>query len=734
MNDYLDQFRAAMAADGITTRDDIIDDGVIHRFHIDDDKPGSKNGWYVLFGDGVPAGKYGSWKHDLQQTWTSKPERDLTPKERKDHSARMEAARQQRDAETERNRAAARQEASDWLSQATAANDDHPYLQRKKVKAHNIKMRNGELLIPVRDTASVVHGLQKISADGTKLFLTGTAKSGHYFGIGRPVDKLFIAEGYATAATIYEATGIACAVAFDAGNLQPVAQALREKFPNLQIIIAADNDTGTNGNPGLTNAQKAAAAVGGKVIAPADGDFNDLAVTQGLQAVSDMLVAANDNNALAVTDIRSEAERMAEDWVFVAAQKRFVNIDTMATLDVDGFNMAHLHVMGWFPAAGKMKPAEYLRRIVQSRVVHDVMYLPSVYNGDPFFSKDGVAYMNTYNHTNIPNADPNWQQHDAWQICLTHLQNILPNEWEYVLHWMAHNVQHPGEKILWSPIIIGVQGDGKTALSEILRAVMGSKHTTVVGQEAIHSDFNSWAEGSCVVTFEEIRVPGHSRFDFMNKVKPLLTNQIVSITAKGKNQRDVPNTQNYLALSNFRDALVLDDDDRRWAVFFTKYDSREHLKKCTNAEYWEKLYDYAVKQHSEVLRGWLLSIDLSKFDKISAPETAAKKQMIQHSKSSDAQSVEEVLTTGAKGVHINVVETRSLNDALRVLENSSIRTSRLSAALRELKFQRIETAIKWDGRSCTVWFRAPFIFDNSKQSIENVKAALSENSAYPHYS
>ena len=108
--------------------------------------------------------------------------------------------------------------------------------------------------------------------------------------------------------------------------------------------------------------------------------------------------------------------------------------------------------------------------------------------------------------------------------------------------------------------------------------------------------------------------------------------------------------------------------------------------------------------------------------------------MIQHSKSSDAQSVEEVLNTGAKGVHLNVVETRSLNDALRILENSSIRTSRLSAALRELKFQRIETAIKWDGRSCTVWYRAPFEYDGSKLAADNIRSALSENSNYPHYS
>ena len=577
-----------MINDGYPFTGDIIP-GVMHRFR-KDGKSGKQNEFCKMFPD-MRGGIYGSWNPEETINWQAVRSTDMTPAERRDNKLSMARAIAERDAIQAERAAEARGKAAAIWDAAEPANDDHPYLQRKQVSGKGLRQSRDAIVVPMRDIEGTLHSLQFIYEDGSKRFLGGGRVKGCYMGLGKPDGRLYIAEGYATAATVRAATGEAVAVAFNAGNLEAVALTLRARFPDAEIIITADNDTSTPGNPGMTKALSACKAAGARMISPEDGDFNDLAITSGLPAVTAVLVPANDNKQLAAVDVRTEAERMTEDWVFVATQKRFVNVVTMASLDVDGFNMAHLHIMGWFPAAGKMKPAEYLRRVVQSRVVHDVMYLPSVYDGDPFFTKDGVAYMNTYNHTNIPNVDPNWQQHDAWQICLSHLQNILPNEWEYVLHWMAHNVQHPGEKILWSPIIIGVQGDGKTALSEILRAVMGSKHTTVVGQEAIHSDFNSWAEGSCVVTFEEIRVPGHSRFDFMNKVKPLLTNQIVSITAKGKNQRDVPNTQNYMALSNFRDALALDDDDRRWAVFFTRYDSREHLKKCTNAEYWVNLYD-----------------------------------------------------------------------------------------------------------------------------------------------
>ena len=105
-------------------------------------------------------------------------------------------------------------------------------------------------------------------ADGRKTFLTGGRKRGCYYAIGRPVDALCIAEGYATAATIHEATGQATACAFDAGNLEPVARALRGKFPRSRITVCADNDAGTQGNPGVRYAEAAARAVRGFLAVP----------------------------------------------------------------------------------------------------------------------------------------------------------------------------------------------------------------------------------------------------------------------------------------------------------------------------------------------------------------------------------------------------------------------------------------------------------------------------------
>jgi len=727
----IDAFRDAMTAAGLRTSDEIIPDGKIHRFTVDGDKPRSLNGWYVLHDDGVPAGAFGSWKHDISSSWCAKSEQEFTPTERAEYAAKMERIKAERAAATEQLRADARDKAFKIWEACPVANDNHPYLVRKGVKAYGLRQSGDALVVPLKTTDGTLHSLQFIDPDGNKRFLTGGRIKGCYSGIGRPDGKIYIAEGYATAASIHESTQSAVAIAFNAGNLEPVALAMRERFQDIEIIIAADNDVNTPGNPGITKANQAARAVQATVVAPEAGDFNDLALSAGAEAVAEIVTAVSNDNNPAILD---PAQAMIEEWVFVSAQRKFVHKPTMRLVDVDAFNMEHLHLMEQFPAHRKMKPAEYLRRVENSEVVHDLMYLPTMWNGDPIFFLDGIKYLNTYNETSVPKADPAWESKDAWKICLGHIQNILPHDWQQLLLWMAHNVQHPGKKILWAPVIVGMPGDGKTTIAKMLTAAMGRKHTQVVGMEGLRSDFNGWAEGKCLSTFEEIRVPGHSRHDFMNKLKTLITNDIVDVVAKGKNSKNVANTQNYIALSNFRDALVLDPDDRRWGVFFTRFNSREEVTSQMDKDYWARLNDYAIRDNPEVIRGWLMSVDLADFDRNEGPAmTQAKRYMISHSMSADAQSIQAILETGARGVSLNVVETKALNVALRDMENRTIQTSRMSQALSELKFEKVKDVIKWDGRKCHVWIRRPMEYDGTPASKAKIREELDANDPLPPF-
>ncbi len=272
-------FRRAMASAGIVTSDPIIADGRLHRFHVRGDRPGSKNGYYILHDEGVPFGIYGSWKSVAKGTWCAKSYRDLSASERIEHERRVEDSKKKKESVKQKIRKkAVRKSAYIWnTSDRTAHN--HAYLALKRVQSHGLRIYKDCLVIPMRDVDGNLHSLQFIDNEGDKRFLTGGRKHGLYFPIGKPVGPICIAEGYATAASIYEATGHATACAFDAGNLLPVAQILRGKFPAAQIIICADNDLNTLGNPGLTYARAAAIAINARLaIPPCAGDFNDFLV------------------------------------------------------------------------------------------------------------------------------------------------------------------------------------------------------------------------------------------------------------------------------------------------------------------------------------------------------------------------------------------------------------------------------------------------------------------------
>lgn len=155
------------------------------------------------------------------------------------------------------------------------AGDDHPYLQRKGVPAIGLRRtKDGRLIVPVLNQSGRIQSLQFIlpekPAEGTdKFFLRGGRTGGGFFslsaGDGKKDGPLLIAEGYATATSLHLATGYACLVAFNAGNLKAVAVMARERYAKREIILCADNDTETQGNPGKEAASRAAQAVGGKL-------------------------------------------------------------------------------------------------------------------------------------------------------------------------------------------------------------------------------------------------------------------------------------------------------------------------------------------------------------------------------------------------------------------------------------------------------------------------------------
>ena len=319
--DVLSDFRRAAESAGLVFRRPVVADGKLHRCDFPmGRKKGIGNGWYVLHAEPRPAaGAFGSWSTGQQDTWCETLPARMTPRERKESETKFRAMREAREAAlAEAQEATAAAAAAIWAA-ATPADPSHPYLVRKGVRPFNLRLAPktikyviideekpnrlipaGSLLVPLYGPDKKLWSLQTISSDGKKLFLKNTRKAGHYTSIGKLTDILVIAEGWATAASIHIATGFCVVVAFDSGNLRPVAEAIRLKYPDHRIIIAADDDHATTEppNPGLHSAVTAAEAVDGTVAFPTGlravsaergqtvTDFNDLHLAHGTEAVA----------------------------------------------------------------------------------------------------------------------------------------------------------------------------------------------------------------------------------------------------------------------------------------------------------------------------------------------------------------------------------------------------------------------------------------------------------------
>lgn len=280
-------------------------DGTIHRVPVTG-RPNALDGAYQGFLDGHPAGWYQNYVTGEKATWKvnghvlSEDQKHLLMQEAKERQRQRERDRQLR------QDAVARQcrEAFEALPPIRPiAEINHPYLLRKGVPPFGgIKETSDgmRLLVPLYNAQGELRNVQEIDWDGNKRFQKDGQKAGCFFMLDydqrHRTDEILLVEGYVTGVSVNMAVNKPVAVAFDAGNLEPVARVLREQFPEAKITICADNDHARDqGNIGVEKAKQAAQAVGGTVAVPIfnkdelaakKNDFNDLCQSRGLAEVA----------------------------------------------------------------------------------------------------------------------------------------------------------------------------------------------------------------------------------------------------------------------------------------------------------------------------------------------------------------------------------------------------------------------------------------------------------------
>ncbi len=329
----VEQFAEALRDSGLQLDGSPQMDGQLHRVRAEGDHGAERSGAYRGHLDGRPAGFIQNHRTGVKQNWkASSQAASLDVRDRAQMAA--EAAQKRHDRAHEREQQAERvAQQVDAIWTAATPIQAHPYLADKGIQSHGLRQDEaGRLLVPVQDADGRLWSVQKIGPDGFKQFQEGGRVEGGHFVIGdaRQPGPLLIAEGYATAATLHEMTEMPAIVAFNAGNLLPVAQTYRALNPDRVIYIAGDDDRQRaaeldgQGRPkvnvGRVKAEEAAAAIGSQAVFPSfapglDGtDWNDLAQMQGRGAAASALrtafAVADREQALHLPDLsRTDGDR-----------------------------------------------------------------------------------------------------------------------------------------------------------------------------------------------------------------------------------------------------------------------------------------------------------------------------------------------------------------------------------------------------------------------------------------
>jgi len=264
---------------------------------------------------------------DFDKSWFPKRSTPLSSEEIQKRKAIATEAKKEADAIQRKQHEEAAIKASNDLK-IYSKTGNSPYLERKKIKGHGEQYGTDNIAIPMHDIDGKFWNFETIPHDGgVKKGQFQAKRKGCFHVIGDlPKSKeIFVAEGFATAASVYEATNITTIAAFTAGNLDAVVSAIKLKYPEMVITIAADNDAWGEVNTGKIKAKEAALMHGINYILPIfrpelaeykPTDFNDLHVHSGIDEVQRQLSHAFDD-VTSVTDVQpnDSADSGVTDYV-----------------------------------------------------------------------------------------------------------------------------------------------------------------------------------------------------------------------------------------------------------------------------------------------------------------------------------------------------------------------------------------------------------------------------------
>lgn len=414
------------------------------------------------------------------------------------------------------------------------------------------------------------------------------------------------------------------------------------------------------------------------------------------------------------------------DWVYLIEQQTYYNLKKTQQYTIDAFNLENGIYIPANDTGSKQSAHKFCCDNGYIEMIDTCMYLPQYTENK--LTVDNKKVINTYNPDSSPSEAEKYTKEglEFIELFKKHTLLICNNNKinaDILTQYLAHNIQFKGKKILWTPLIYGKQGIGKSFYGNLLALMLGDQNVGKVSSEQAVSQFNGWATGKCVNILEELRIKGKNRHEIVNSIKPLITDSTIQIRHMYKNAYSTLNVTNYICFTNFKDAVPVDKNDRRWFIIYNNIEKLEDIEKLTGFDkdkYFPMLFDSLRKNYKE-LKKWMLEYNISDEFKnmMQAPKTDYKALAIA-TEEADIEylaEVKEIIEEGGEYFNINCISSSDLFDhaCFKIPNISTLTPRKKNFLLKKLGYSQLPTPISLGGKTRRIWAKNML----NKEQIKN---------------
>ncbi len=432
---------------------------------------------------------------------------------------------------------------------------------------------------------------------------------------------------------------------------------------------------------------------------------------------------------IAAGTARNKVPEWARDWVYIEKTCEFYHGVLHYAIKREAFDSKLSREVECVIA--DMQASRLVLNEYQIDTVVDTMFWPGA---GLMFEHEGKQMLNSYRDSGVePCAVMDDDGQSVVDLFLAHVRFTLGDvdEQRLLIDFLAWVVQNPGHKMNWSLLLQGAQGVGKSYFGVVMMLVLGEMARNVE-PSALSGRFTSWAHGATLIIVEEIRVVSESRYEIIDRLKPFIANATVQIEEKGRDHRTVPNFTSYLMFTNHKDALPLDQGDRRYAPLFSRVQTEQQLFRELGGvsgadDYFTHLFEESNRRPdalSRFLRDWQISPTFKA--KGRAPHTKARDAMVSLAVSPERSMVEDVLDRHAcRVIGDQVIDVTWLNRLVEGEGDEMPKPRALSAILLEMGYEQIggrRVKVSKTGAHHYVWHRG-CDDETAKQAVRDFHGA-----------